>query len=192
MPITGKNSLTFCPAGRNIHTGQCIHKLAFSSVPTVGDKIDFHDLETIVERAEEKLRRSPVVIPTTEHRDFHLSIYRKLNNPYVFGLLESYWELYKAAGFEIYPDMEYVNRIWQYHRKTVDLINARQYELAYQALMEHMRYPFPEPAKKSSAFSIHRAERGEKLFCEKWDYPTFSLCTMGRCGSRIHSLHEPA
>jgi len=34
--------------------------------------------------------------------------------------------------------MEYVNRIWQYHRKTVDLINARQYELAYQALMEHM------------------------------------------------------
>lgn len=97
-----------------------------------------HDLETIVERSEEKLRRSPVVIPTTEHRDFHLSIYRKLNNPYVFGLLESYWELYKAAGFEIYPDMEYVNRIWQYHRKTVDLINARQYELAYQALMEHM------------------------------------------------------
>jgi DNA-binding FadR family transcriptional regulator len=96
------------------------------------------DLDAIVERAEEKLRRRPVVIPTTEHRDFHLSIYRKLNNPYVFGLLESYWELYKAAGFEIYPDMEYVNRIWQYHRKTIDLINAKQYELAYQALMEHM------------------------------------------------------
>jgi DNA-binding FadR family transcriptional regulator len=99
---------------------------------------DKRELEAIVLRAEEKLKRRPVVIPTGEHRDFHLLIYKRLNNPFAIGLLEAYWDLYKAAGFEIYPDMEYVNRIWQYHRKTVELIKDRHYDLAHQALMEHM------------------------------------------------------
>jgi DNA-binding FadR family transcriptional regulator len=99
---------------------------------------DKRDLETIVLRAEEKLKRRPVVIPTTEHRDFHLLIYRRLKNPFVTGLLEAYWDLYKAAGFEVYPDMEYVNRIWVYHRKTIEMIKEHHYDLALQALMEHM------------------------------------------------------
>jgi DNA-binding FadR family transcriptional regulator len=99
---------------------------------------DKRELETVVQRAEEKLRRRPVAIPTAEHHEFHMLIYRRLDNPFVTGLLEAYWELYKAAGFEIYPDLEYVNRIWQYHRKTVELIKERQYDLAHQALMEHM------------------------------------------------------
>ena len=99
---------------------------------------DKKELEVIVTRAEEKLKRRPVVIPTGEHRDFHLMIYRRMSNPFVTGLLEAYWDLYKAAGFEIYPDMEYVNRIWQYHRKTIELIKDRHYEEAHQALMEHM------------------------------------------------------
>ena len=100
--------------------------------------VDKRELEMIVTRAEEKLKRRPVVIPTSEHRDFHLLIYMRLNNPFVTGLLEAYWDLYKAVGFEIYPDMEYVNRIWQYHRKTVELIKERQYVQAHQSLMEHM------------------------------------------------------
>jgi DNA-binding FadR family transcriptional regulator len=99
---------------------------------------DKRNLEIIVARAEDKLRRRPVVIPTGEHREFHLVIYKRLNNKFVMGLLEAYWDLYKAVGFEIYPDMEYVNRIWQYHRKTINLIKDRQYEQAYQSLMEHM------------------------------------------------------
>jgi DNA-binding FadR family transcriptional regulator len=80
---------------------------------------DKTELEAIVARAEEKLSRRPGVVPTTEHHDFHMLIYKRLENPFVIGLLEAYWELYKAAGFEIYPDMEYVHRIWQYHRKSV-------------------------------------------------------------------------
>ena len=99
---------------------------------------DKSEMEAIVLRAEEKLKRRPAVIPTGEHRDFHMLIYRRLNNPFVTGLLEAYWDLYKVAGFEIYPDMEYVNRIWQYHRKSVELIQARNYEEAHRSLMEHM------------------------------------------------------
>jgi DNA-binding FadR family transcriptional regulator len=99
---------------------------------------DKEELELIVDRAEEKLKRNPVVLPTGEHRDFHLLIYRRVNNPFVIGLLESYWDLYKAAGFEIYPDMEYVRNIWQYHRKMVEMIKTRNYEQAFQSLLEHM------------------------------------------------------
>lgn len=99
---------------------------------------DKNELETIVMRAEEKLGRRPAIVPTTEHRDFHMLFYKHLENPYVTGLLEAYWELYKAAGFEIYPDMEYVQRIWQYHRKSVELIKSHNYEEAHRSLMEHM------------------------------------------------------
>jgi DNA-binding FadR family transcriptional regulator len=99
---------------------------------------DKSDLEGIVVRAEEKLRRAPAVIPTSEHREFHLLIYKRINNPFMLGLLEAYWDLYKAVGFEIYPDMAYVSNIWQYHRKMVELINARNYDQAYQSLLEHM------------------------------------------------------
>ncbi|MHC1741201.1 MAG: FadR/GntR family transcriptional regulator [Anaerolineaceae bacterium] len=99
---------------------------------------DKRELESVVLRAEEKLKRRPINIPTGEHREFHLLIYRRLNNPYVIGLLEAYWDLYKAAGFEIYPDLEYVNRIWVYHRKTIEFIKDRHYDLAQQALLEHM------------------------------------------------------
>jgi len=99
---------------------------------------DKRELEAVVLRAEEKLRRRPVVIPTSEHRDFHMMIYRRLDNPFASGLLDAYWDLYKASGFEVYPDLEYVNRIWQYHRKTVELIKERHYDLAHQALLEHI------------------------------------------------------
>jgi DNA-binding FadR family transcriptional regulator len=99
---------------------------------------DKDELETIVARAEEKLKRTPVVLPTGEHRDFHLKIYKRLSNTFVIGLLESYWDLYKAVGYEIYPDLNYVVSIWQHHRKMVELIKARNYEQAYQSLLEHM------------------------------------------------------
>lgn len=99
---------------------------------------DKAELEAIVARAEEKLNRSPSIPPTNEHREFHLLIYRQLENPFVNGLLEAYWEIYKAAGYEIYPDMEYVKNIWQYHHKMVELIKTRGYDQAYQSMLEHM------------------------------------------------------
>ena len=95
-------------------------------------------LESIVSHAEEKLRKHPVVLPVSEHRDFHLLIYKRLNNVFVIGLLETYWDLYKAAGFEIYPDLEYVQKIWNFHRRIVEYINTRSFDQAQQALLEHM------------------------------------------------------
>jgi DNA-binding FadR family transcriptional regulator len=99
---------------------------------------DKDELEYIVDRAEEKLRRTPPVMPTNEHRELHMTIYKRINNKFVQGLLEAYWDMYKAVGFEIYPDLNYVKNIWQYHRKMVELIKSRNYEQAYQNMLEHM------------------------------------------------------
>lgn len=99
---------------------------------------DRDELELIVRRAEEKLRRNPVVLPTVEHREFHLLVYKRLGNKFVVGLLEAYWDLYKAVGYELYPDVNYVSNIWQYHKKMAELIKARNYDQAFQNLLEHM------------------------------------------------------
>lgn len=99
---------------------------------------DRDELELIVRRAEEKLKRNPVVLPTVEHREFHLLVYKRLGNKFVVGLLEAYWDLYKAVGYELYPDVNYVSNIWQYHKKMAELIKARNYDQAFQNLLEHM------------------------------------------------------
>jgi DNA-binding FadR family transcriptional regulator len=99
---------------------------------------DKDELEAIVKRAQEKINKNPPLIPNVEHREFHLLIYKRLNNPFLTGLLEAYWDLYKAVGYEIYPDMDYVSNIWNYHQKMVEMIKVRNYELAYQSLLEHM------------------------------------------------------
>jgi DNA-binding FadR family transcriptional regulator len=99
---------------------------------------DRDELDLIVRRAEEKLKRNPVVMPTVEHREFHLLVYKRLGNKFVVGLLEAYWDLYKAVGYEHYPDVNYVSNIWQYHKKMAELIKARNYDQAFQNLLEHM------------------------------------------------------
>jgi DNA-binding FadR family transcriptional regulator len=99
---------------------------------------DVDELDSIVRRAEDKLKRNPVILPTTEHREFHLLVYRRLGNKFVVGLLEAYWDLYKAVGYELYPDVNYVSNIWQYHEKMVEQIKSRSFDLAYQNLLEHM------------------------------------------------------
>jgi DNA-binding FadR family transcriptional regulator len=99
---------------------------------------DVDELEAIVRRAEEKMKRNPVILPTTEHREFHLLVYKRLGNKFVVGLLEAYWDLYKAVGYELYPDVNYVVNIWQYHKKMVEQIKSRSFDQAFQNLLEHM------------------------------------------------------
>jgi DNA-binding FadR family transcriptional regulator len=65
-------------------------------------------------------------------------IYKRIGNKFVMGLLEAYWDLYKAVGYEIYPDANYVSNIWQYHKKMVEQIKSRSYDQAFQNLLEHM------------------------------------------------------
>jgi DNA-binding FadR family transcriptional regulator len=94
-------------------------------------------LRDLVARAWEKLRGSPIQIPHPEHRELHLTIYRRLNNPFVTGLLYAYWESYEAVGLNFFTDYSYLTEVWQYHQKMVDSVCANDIEAGYQALTEH-------------------------------------------------------
>jgi DNA-binding GntR family transcriptional regulator len=53
------------------------------------------------------------------------------------GILEAYWEAYEAVGLNVYADYEYLQEVWSYHQKMVDAICRGDFELGYQALVEH-------------------------------------------------------
>jgi len=57
---------------------------------------------------------------------------------FVTGILEAYWEVYRASGFEMYPDVQYLQRIWQYHARILDLIRKKDFAQGLTVLLEHM------------------------------------------------------
>jgi DNA-binding FadR family transcriptional regulator len=99
---------------------------------------DHEGLRGLILRAQEKLEGKPVQIPHSEHRELHLSIYRHLQNPFVLGLLEAYWEVYESAGFDVFTDLAYLQQVWQYHGRMVEAICTGHYAMGYQALMDHL------------------------------------------------------
>jgi DNA-binding FadR family transcriptional regulator len=99
---------------------------------------DHNRLTQLVEQAKAKLNGSPVQIPHNEHRELHMLIYKRLNNPFVQGILESYWEMYEAIGLAVYTDITYLQEVWRYHEKIVQAICAGDLPNGYAALTEHM------------------------------------------------------
>lgn len=98
---------------------------------------DKGDLVRLVEGAWEKLRGTPVQIPQYEHRQLHLTIFKRLDNPFVFGILEAYWEAYEAVGLNLYAGYQYLEEVWTYHEQMVEGICSGDLEAGYQALLEH-------------------------------------------------------
>ncbi len=99
---------------------------------------DHAHLHALVERAWSKLDQPRIQIPTQEHRELHLSIYRRLNNPFVLGLLEAYWDGYEAVELNTYADYNYLRRVWEYHERIVAAIRAGNFALGRELLREHM------------------------------------------------------
>lgn len=98
---------------------------------------DHEALKDLVARAWKKLRGSPIEIPHPEHRELHLTIYRRLGNPFVTGLLQSYWDAYESVGLNFFTDYDYLTQVWTYHQKMVDAICANDADAGYKALSEH-------------------------------------------------------
>jgi DNA-binding FadR family transcriptional regulator len=99
---------------------------------------DVNRLTALVETARGKLSRTPAEIPYAEHRDLHLLMYSRLNNPFVTGLLEAYWQIYEDVGLSRYTDLSYHQRVWTYHEKIVDSIQQGEFSNSKKALLEHM------------------------------------------------------
>lgn len=102
------------------------------------DEDDFNYLQELVDRAWEKLESSPPRLPHQEHRDLHLRIYGKIENVFVLGLLEAYWDAYEQVGLNRYTELSHLKSVWEYHRKIVKALQQGNVEEGYQMLLEHM------------------------------------------------------
>ena len=98
---------------------------------------DLDLLYSILDRAQGKLQSAPVEIPHEEHRELHMRIYDRLDNPFVQGLLQAYWDAYEAVGLHRYFDLTYFERMWSWHRDMVDAIATGEYAQGQEVLIRH-------------------------------------------------------
>lgn len=99
---------------------------------------DKQELQELIQRAKEKLKGNPIQVPHEEHRRLHLLIYQRLDNPFVTGILEAYWDAYEAVGLNMYTGgMDYLNEVWGYHAKMVKSICNGNYKSGREALIKH-------------------------------------------------------
>jgi DNA-binding FadR family transcriptional regulator len=110
---------------------------------------DITELYTIIDAAFQKLNADPIQIPHKEHRQLHLTIYSRLENLFVLGILESYWDIYEAVGLSVYEDRKYLDRVWTYHRQMVDAIAKEDFLSGYQSLIAHMDLLFQREQSNS-------------------------------------------
>ena len=99
---------------------------------------DIAHLNALVEEDWNKLESNPPQLPHKEHREMHMTIYGKVENVFVVGLLEAYWDAYEQVGLNLYTKLEYLKGVWEFHRKIVKAITAGDMELGYKYLLEHM------------------------------------------------------
>jgi DNA-binding FadR family transcriptional regulator len=107
---------------------------------------DQRELQSLVARAWEKLHGTPIQVPHEEHRNLHLLIYRRLENPFVTGILEAYWEAYEAVGLNVFAGgYEYLEEVWHYHQKMVEAICIGDYKSGHEALVAHTDLLYQRP-----------------------------------------------
>ncbi len=96
-------------------------------------------LQGLILSAQEKLHHNPVQVPHEEHRRLHLMIYSRLDNPFVTGILEAYWDSYEAVGLNMYAGgIDYLHEVWQYHARMVECICNGDYAAGREALVKHV------------------------------------------------------
>jgi DNA-binding FadR family transcriptional regulator len=100
---------------------------------------DKRHLSALVQSAWLKLDQPRIQIPYQEHRDLHLTIFSRLDNPFVQGLLEAYWAAYEAVELNTYADYNYLRCVWSYHDRIVQAIQAGDFGQGKDLLAEHMQ-----------------------------------------------------
>jgi len=100
---------------------------------------DKEGLMEIVSQAWDRLRGDRVHIPNSEHRELHLMFFRRLDNPFVSGLLRAYWDAYFKMERSRYADYQYWIEVWTYHQRIVQAVCDDEMELGRQLLIEHFQ-----------------------------------------------------
>jgi DNA-binding FadR family transcriptional regulator len=110
-------------------------------------KEDKRHLQELMRAAWSKLNAPQIQIPHAEHRELHLAIFKRLENPFVKGILEAYWEAYEAIELNLFSDYQYLREVWTYHQRIVDCLVEGKFEEGYELLIEHthlLRHREPE------------------------------------------------
>jgi len=92
------------------------------------------------------LRGNPIQIPHAEHRALHLTIFSRLENKFVQGILESYWDAYEIVELNMFADYTYLQDVWHHHERMVEAIDQGDYDLGYEALVNHFAILTKRPA----------------------------------------------
>lgn len=107
---------------------------------------DKNELQNLIARAFDKLQGSPIRVPHEEHRTLHLTIYSRLENPFVAGILEAYWDAYENVGLNVFTGgYEYLQEVWRYHQQMVEAIRNGNHEEGYRALITHTDLLYQRP-----------------------------------------------
>lgn len=109
---------------------------------------DFEAMRQCITQAREKLESKQVRIPNDEHRTFHLTQFKRLDNPFVMGILEAYWDAYEAVEVTRYASYQYLKQVWQYHENILDALTQGETERAKTLFIEHtklIRYDHDSP-----------------------------------------------
>ena len=119
--------------------------------------VDKDRLCSLVAQAWEKLRGEPIHLPNGEHRDLHLTIFGRLDNPFVQGILNAYWQAYDASEMTRFASYAYWIEVWTYHEKIVDALCNNDFTLGQQLLVEHFSLlkSLPMPAVERPAEHVH-------------------------------------
>jgi DNA-binding FadR family transcriptional regulator len=98
---------------------------------------DKERLQEIMGQAWQKLRSEPIHIPNWEHRQLHLTIFSRLDNPFVQGILEAYWDIYDASELTRLASYQYWLDVWSYHEQIVEAICEDDVERGRRLLVAH-------------------------------------------------------
>lgn len=121
----------------------------YQAIPELTEEDKLY-LNELIDKAWTKLNGNPVRLPHQEHRELHLCIFSRLDNIFVQGLLEAYWDAYEEVGLNRYEELDYLKKVWEYHRKIVANIISEDYEAGHRLLLEHMDLiNYREPIIKS-------------------------------------------
>ena len=106
-------------------------------------------LRRLLDKAWTLLNGSQITIPHVEHRDLHLTIYSRLDNVFVHGILEAYWDGYESIGLNRYTDFVYLKTVWTYHEQMVESILNNDYDSGHRALIEHFDLLHSRPSQEA-------------------------------------------
>lgn len=119
---------------------------------------DKDELRGYIEAAWGKLNAPRIRIPNDEHRAFHLTIFRHLDNVFVKGLLEAYWDAYAAVELNVYAELTYHREVWEYHQRILDAICTGDFDAAQEAYIQHTRL-LHYPTRIQAGAESHLAEK---------------------------------